>query len=801
MDPCDEFERIARNRPSPNIDPSLPKITDGTMAAIVQETPKRVIQQILSGLVKAENNPEIGPIADLILRHKLMRMYNRNGNTLQKQWNMLQKSMTYGVASSYTFFTSTNGINHTDFVIPYVKDSWGERGKVFMPDSNIRFMRSWYQKRDLQAIINRELNLQKVVKGYKSDWNLQALAEFMETGGEAKPAYLMTPAEKEKGGWTGGYEVIHALQKGIGATFYTFAPRFDKQVNLRETINKDPRGAMPVDDQYCNIDLSNPLGRGQIELSGGLQNLMDQQMQLYQFMSTMMQGPPLQTWGNVNKATLKFRPNAIWDMGTNANNKVEPFEVNNEQIKNFVPNMQFLQGKIYNINSVQDASISVEAGNVAQSKTAAGVKQQETRLGVSDNYLQGMSEEWFGKQCETSLNLYFANMKGTEEIDVGEQDIKDLATTLAAKYVTPDNKLKINYNDIKKAVYQFHIKAGSSKKDNDQDQLERLQALVQDIGSNGRVMSYYLGLEKKKLMIGDIYRQMFDRTGVENIDSILVDMTPAEAKAAAQAPFPILDPPHIRLDGSQLPPPAFQQMLAQAGINIPPEQAGGPSVGQSSQQVVSPTEKVTDALTIQFQQLPEDTQRALIQSWGLPANSPMPSQQQIGLQQDKQQQSVVENATKTSLEIAKTAHQQGMEIHKDSKDAVQPQQPVPDPTQPPQGAPGPNSNDQDPNQQQQALQLPQQLPPTNDIHDISSAAGDPTIPDPAQNGLAPQGPPQAANPGQLSPQENEVARQLIQHGFNDQDVEQAITMIRQGMPLKQVIQVLGAKRGQPPVNS
>jgi hypothetical protein len=61
-------------------------------------------------------------------------MYNRMGTALQKHWSMMSQAKTNGRSASYTFFTSTEGRLHTDFVIPYVKDVVSEKGKVYAPD-------------------------------------------------------------------------------------------------------------------------------------------------------------------------------------------------------------------------------------------------------------------------------------------------------------------------------------------------------------------------------------------------------------------------------------------------------------------------------------------------------------------------------------------------------------------------------------------------------------------------------------------------------------------------------------------
>lgn len=557
-DPFDEFERLARNRPSPDISPELPKITDGTLAAIVQEQPKRIVQQIPTGLITCKDYPEYADAAQYVLSEKLIPMSNRMGSELQKSWNMIGKAETYGLSASYTFFTQTGSEMHTDWVIPYIKDIFIEKGKVFAPDSNILFMRSWYQKRDIKAIIDREKKFAEKDKNYTSDWDLKLLADLMDNGETGKSENEKTPAEREKGGDAGGIEVIHAFQRGERAEFYSFSPRFEDGKVIRTKINQDPRGNMPIDFMYCNIDLSNPYGRGQVELSGGVQNLIDQQMQMFQFMTTMEMGPPLQVWGTVNKASLKLRPNSIWDMGTNGNNKVDPYAPSNYALQNYTPNAQFLQSKIYALNSSQDHSIGAENGNAGQSKTQAGVQAGEARLGISDNYLRKQYEAWKGDQYETGVNIYFSEMTGKGTVTIPKERIKDVAKTHAAKFLKKDGTLEIPYKEINDVVFRFKVDASSSEVKENSENVEKLTEIYKILQSDP---DPNLADKKTKLL-----KVLIDEIGAEGTDELF----PEESEDAAEG---------MQQQGPD--PQMIQQMIMQMLQEIVPE-----AVKQSVKQAV-----------------------------------------------------------------------------------------------------------------------------------------------------------------------------------------------------------------------
>lgn len=692
FEPLDELERLARNKPSPKISPELPRITDGTLAAIVQEQPKRIIQQAPTGLLECKDYPEYAKMADIVLREELIPAYNRMGNMLQKSWSITGKAMTYGSAASYTFFTSTNGKFHTDFILPYAKDIIGEKGKVFAPDSNIGFMRSWYQERDIDAIINREKLLMQKFPSYKPEWDLKLLQQFKSAGAAGKPADLQTPAEKEKGGDSGGFQVIHAFQVGVGAEFYSFSPQFEDGKPLRTKLNQDPRGNMPLDWLYCNIDHSNPLGRGVVELSGGVQNLIDQQMQMFQFITTMLMAPPMQVWGNPKRHTLKYMPNAIWKMGNSQNNMVKPLDINNQAIQNFPNNYGLLKSQIFNLNSAQDHSVAAESGNPSQSKTQAGVKASEARLGVSDNYLRKQFESWFQDQSETSVNVYFSEMRGQRFLTLEKDDIKEIAKTEAAQFLTQGGKLRIPFTKIKDVSFRFHVDASSSEIKEDVENAEKLAQSLELIQKSQDPQVRAAEVKVTKLLLQEI--------GAEGTD----DLFPEEELDVNGQP---VAPQQTGPDPAQL-----QEMVAQM---IQEAMQAQKAQGED------PMLQLIKALGMKFNDLPEGARQLVLEHTGFNTGEPTPQDRKDDIE---------------TLDAINRA---------DPKDDMQPG------AQKPGGA-----NKQNPMSPAMSPQQPQQEPGLDD-------------------------------------DETEFAKALFNRGFEENDVEQAIVMKRQGMPVPQIIQTIGAK--------
>jgi hypothetical protein len=479
FEPFDEFERIARNKHHPGIAKELPKVTDGTLAASIQETPKRIVQQIPTGKVKPDAvTPEwLALVAGYIYEHEIIPNASSQAALIQKCWAWIGKSLTYGSQPAFAQFVNKGEYFGTDFTLPYIKDVYLENGKLSDRDSNVIFLRSWFTSAQIDAIVAKEQMLVKRAKErgeeYEASWDLKALANLKDEKA-AKPEESQTPNEKKKDDGNGYIEIIHAFQCGVGATFYSFSPK-TKDV-VRKRTNKDPRGVIPISYMYMNIDLSNPLGRGAVELSGGLQNLLDSEVQSYQYMRTLMLNPPIKKWGNVTKATLKYKPRAIWDMGASRENDAEPVKLETASLQQFPENYGLIKSQILNLNSGgTDNAIGSSAGDPQSSKTPAGVEAQQSRLSISDNYIRKQFEDAWEEMSETLINLYFGERSGVQEFKLDKDTA--LKVEKAQPGATRDNMVRIDYNSDTPQL-KFKVDATTSSAKDDAAERDRLVELL-----------------------------------------------------------------------------------------------------------------------------------------------------------------------------------------------------------------------------------------------------------------------------------------------------------------------------------
>lgn len=563
-DPFPEYSRLAANRPSPNIDKQYPKTTDGTTASIIRKTPHRVIQQVPTGVVKSDTEDWLSVVASFVYTNKIIPSANDEYALITKCWNIVEKAMTYGAYPGYVPFVEHGGYFCTDLTLPFWGDVFFQKGKKSDSDSKFLFMRSWWQPEDIDSLIDREQKLKKAAsergEKYESTWDIKEL-ERVKNMLTAKDDKAMTEAEKKKNGVNdGAIEIITGFQRGVGAEFITFHQ--NSKAILRVKKNKDPRGEIPLNFMYMDIDGSNPWGRGVVDLVGSLQNLIDGDMQMYQFNRALMLAPPMIKRGNWNKTKAKLAPNVLIDLGVGEGNSLDTLKIDTTAIANY-PNLYGLQkSQLLNLMASPDTSISSDVGNPGFSKTPAGINQQESNISVDDNYVRKMFESWFENWSETAINLYFAERSGIEELQL-DDDTADQLRKLAAEgkfdieMLGDDNKITIDYDTATPAL-KFEVDASTSKIQDDNKQLEALTGLSKVVDGSP-TLQQLVPMDKK---VG-LWNALVSASGVEDPEDLTIsdeDIQMMEQQQQAQA-----EQAQMAQQGMQPQLPEGEQPAEQAG--------------------------------------------------------------------------------------------------------------------------------------------------------------------------------------------------------------------------------------------
>ena len=527
-EPFDEFTRIAHNETEPGTPPQYARVSDGTTASLIRKTPKRVIQQLPTGVVTSDDDDDWLPIiAEFILLNKIIPYANSDYDLIQKFWSTVENGLTVGGQAVYTPFVKHGNEFTTDATLVYWGDIFFQPGKKSFYDCDYFFMRSWWQPETIEQIIENDKEQAKEAKKngeeYKSTWDIKALQKAKEYV-STKDEEAKTRAEEKLGIDASGIQVIMGFQKGVGATFYVGCPKSEGSAGfiIRRKKNKDPRGLPPVDYFYSDVDYSNPFGRSIVEIVGGMQNMIDADMRAYKFNRALGLAPPVLVYGNVDTTQSIYEANALVDMGDDPKNRIEPLSVDTTAIQNY-PNIYALnKTQLYALfNSGGDTTVSSEIGNPGFGKTPTALKQQKELMTADDNYIRKNFESFFENWAETAVNVYFAEREGVEELQLDQKTADKLRKLeqegkLESGFVGDDNKVRIDYSSATPALH-FRVDASTSKLNGQSEQLEALQLLLQIAATPS--LSQIVPPEK----LAECWNKIVLNSGVEDPEDLQVD--------------------------------------------------------------------------------------------------------------------------------------------------------------------------------------------------------------------------------------------------------------------------------------
>lgn len=540
--PYGELERVKNNHPHPKIDPAYPKTTDGTTAAQVRQVPRRAVQQVPYGNAKVKSDGALSCLANFILTDEIIPNSDTQDTVLAKIWKGIEDIQTYGSTDAIIFYKTEGDYFGTDWRIPYKRDIYLESGRGTFSECNIIFVRSYYQKTDLQAIVSREEGLAKSAKErgetYKSTWVLPEIKKLIEEGvSETKDAKEQSDTETDKNIEIKAFKFVHGYQKGKKAKFFTYCE--SSKTFVREFPNNDPRGVMPVKRIYYENDLANPEGRGIVELVAPLQNYLDSTLQAWQYTQAYNIDPAITKRGNFKSSQIRLKPSAIIDLGQDPNARIDAFTIDSSSVTSFSNTYGLVKSQILNLFGGDDQSVSATVGNPGFSKTDAGVNARQAIVGINDNFIRKRVEAWLGEIFCSQLNIYFAVTQGDRNFYPSKKDIAKLAKYGETEYYTiEEEKLIVHFSAITDKAFEFVTEASTSKAPDTSESKEQLLEAVKSLNETGLIGQVDpRGLARRILM----------QSNVDDIDELLPN--PEEQQGAE----------------GDLPPEQVYQNLLQAG--------------------------------------------------------------------------------------------------------------------------------------------------------------------------------------------------------------------------------------------
>lgn len=534
----DEFERLANNQLIGNLPANLPRVNDGSLAALMLENPMRVLPELRTGTIRAIDRDEawVGELANIRYNRYIVKNANTQAAFFAKLQIDLYKAGVYGSQPKFYFLADKGDYIGADFTLPYVRDVFLEPGKLSDVDSDYIFMNSYYTKLQLKNIIQQaeEEKARAKAEGRppESKWDIKTLKDIVNTGPAGKDTESMTPAErKDNKGGGNFFKFVTVFHRGYGAPFYTFSPKHDSKI-VRTAENTNPCGDVPIVFTYYNQDLSNPYGKGQVEISGGTQNVLDQLTQLHVLGTQIGLQPPVKVQGprdGLNLNTFRYAPRALWYTG---NATVEPLQTADRIYSEFGNTYGLYKTQLMNLQGTTDATVSGESGNPQFSKTDAGVNLQEKRTNAHDNFILQRHKESYTRLVKGMVNLDMNNMQGSEVIRLLDDEIERMRK--AGLDIPDTGELEVIWDNTR-ATFDFELDTDEdddARNAADKESLTEIMAITaQDPNIDAELAQAGFRLNR-----GELYKSILTKNKLKNIDKILEQVDPEEMAAMGGVP-------------------------------------------------------------------------------------------------------------------------------------------------------------------------------------------------------------------------------------------------------------------------
>lgn len=541
--------------------------SEGSTQAIKRKIRAQTIQRVPDGEIVTQydkNSIEQVEI-DYIFKNKIMTSEYAGKDMLKSIIKMFDAAYDYGFSCVRTGFEKDidNDVRVSQTMIQW-NDVWPDPDCKFIEEANWYLVREWVSRSSLEAILDEDGNVTD--PSYNQD-----VIRFIVNGqlNDGVDRNSLPMADKDKGkGPVESIEVWTYYKRGADE-FETYVP--DCQAILRTVKNYDPRKDVPLHFLIIEPNPEYPLGFSQIIPTLAQQQFADAfQTTAYQTLLLAAQ-PPLMAYGNLTPSKYKMKPRAIWPMGTNPNNKIEPFRVETGPINQYGSILQNVSSNMMKNLNVSDGTIASDAHVMGYSNTPQGVNMQAADKTITMNTYQKQIETFFSEWANHAIRSYLSSMGGIQPITVDEETrrkIADIETVFMKEDETyqsiiVDNKIFVNFDKLSSDLLEFKVRAGSLIQSRREEEIDTINSMLVPVSQ----MIPAVSDENKKIFEENIMRMMARLFELSDIDIAVQASDPINESLAMNALKATME--QVMAQQQQI--DGMQQMMMQG--NVPMQQS------------------------------------------------------------------------------------------------------------------------------------------------------------------------------------------------------------------------------------
>ena len=491
----DYFTKIAHNQSLFDQGGNKKKVfSEGSTQAIKRKIRAQTIQRVPDGeiVTQFDRNSIEQVITDFLFDTKVLTSEYDGHDMMKNLWRLFNDSYDFGFGCVVTGFERDldSDIRISWRQIPY-NDVRPAPDCDFIEEAEWYFIRTWVPRSELEARVDEETGVVSDPT-FEADTIRYLIQEDVHDGIEVDSA---PNADKQKGVYSDDKIEVRTLYRRGDDEFVSYVPSVS--AILRRVKNEDPRKDVPVHFLILEPDPQYPLGCSSVYWTLAQQQFADA-FQTTSYRELLLSAnPPLMAFGNISYPTIAMKPGALWNMGTNQNNRVEKFTVETTTLTQFGAILENVSANMMKNLNITDATVASDANVMNYSGTPQGVEQQRADKTITVNQYQKRVEIFFSEWANHALRSYISCMSGEVELTVNEETrrkIWDIEMTEAQhqeqeamqmglepkppKSIIEGDKITVDFNALSADLLEFTVRTGSLIENEREQERSGIQELL-----------------------------------------------------------------------------------------------------------------------------------------------------------------------------------------------------------------------------------------------------------------------------------------------------------------------------------
>ena len=475
------FEKISHNQSIYDDNGQIGKVrfSEGSTQAIKRKIRSQTIQRVPDGQITTQydkNSIEQVEI-EYIFQNKVLASEFDDVDRFTDLLRTFNAAYDHGYACVRTGFEEDCcGDIRTSYTLIDWNDVKPAPDCRFIEQARWYMVREYVSKSELEALID-ETTGSVIDSTYNEDVVKYIIENDVKSGIDPLSMKL---ADKQNGVTPIESVEVRTMYERGAKEFVTYVPSI--RAVLRTVKNYDPHKDVPIHFLILEPDPCFPLGVSSIMYTLSQQQFADAFQTTSYNTLLLAANPPIMGFGNLTPSAIKMRPRAFWPMGTNPNNKVEPFKVETTTLTQYGSILENVSANMQKNLNITDATIASDANVHGYSGTPQGVDMQQRDKTITVNQYQKRIEKFFANWANHALRSYLASMTGKQEMTVDEQTRRRIwdieQAKQAEKSIIDGNKIEVDFDELSSDMLEFRVRTGSLIESEKETERKALQDLL-----------------------------------------------------------------------------------------------------------------------------------------------------------------------------------------------------------------------------------------------------------------------------------------------------------------------------------